>query len=522
MINIPNSILYKFTPDILNNIKNLPGVYIFTNKGNLPIYIGKAKNLYNRIQYYIKQTSLAPRTLLMVNSIFNAIIKYTETEEEAINLEYQLIKKYKPYFNIEYMDDKLSYSILLEIENKIPRVSINSEEFNNGIRYGHFLSRKTAQKFLDNINTDFKIRTCSDKVFKHHEEIKKPCILYELKKCSAPCIINNKNYISNAKKLNTILSGNYNNYIDKLKKDIQKLSNKLKFEQAILLRDRIQFLQKYIAITPTNISNTDILVVVKLIESDYLLSVIYAKVQNNNIIIQFNRIVYKDNINLILNRLNHKKQLIVSSDIQLDIPNSKTESESIMYLKNVATQYLKEYLIQNNKNYKGLHILQKFFNMDTLPIRIECYDISHINGEFVVGSMVVFNEGKAEKQLYRRFKLSIDKNNDYEAIEEILTRRFNNNTDISFSIKPNLIILDGGYGQLKYGLKALKKHNLNIPICGFSKNFNEIWQSTKSQKLPYDSEGLYMLQRIRDEAHRFAISYHKYIRNKNTFNKNIS
>ncbi len=400
-----------------------PGVYIFSDVNNKVIYVGKAINLANRVRSYFSQ-NVSEKTKVLIDQIHHLNRILVNSEVEALLLEAELIKNYRPRFNILLKDDKSYLYIKITTGNPVPVVCLaRREKPKKGVRlFGPFPSSSTVRYVLKMARSIFPYCSCK-------KQPRKPCLYCHLGLCANPYFKENtqsgyKNMINN---LALFLTGHKKQLLTILRKKMQQLSKEENFEEAAKIRDQIEKI-KYITQSIRK-------------PSEYMLQ-----------------------------------------------PN----------------------LLEDLKN-QSLDQLKKQLNLPTSPSRIEGYDISNIQGKFATGSMVVLTDGNINKSQYRHFKIKLDqKPNDVGMMREILQRRFKNNWP-----KPDLIIVDGGLGQLNVALQVIAKFKLKIPAVGLAKRLEEIYLSDGQKiKLPRSSGALQILQTLRDEAHRFAISYHQKLRKK--------
>jgi len=409
----------KLTKQI-NNLPLTPGVYLFKDKRGRILYIGKASNLRNRVKSYFKGPLLETRLNIMVEKIKKIDRILCDSEIEALVLESELIRRYKPKYNIEWKDDK-NFLYIMITKEQFPRVEEVRPPLTEKAQYfGPFTDASAVKNTLKTLRRIFPYRSC-------RRMPTKACLHYFIKRCPSPCIgeISEKDYQKLIKNLIKILSGKKNLVIKQMGKEMKIESVKHKFEKAAVLRDRIANLKKI-------------------------------------------------NQTIIFDEASYKR---IKSD-------------------------------------EALSGLSRLLDLKSLPRRIEAYDVSNISGLSATGSMIVFEDGLPQKKEYKRFKIkSVSGIDDYKMIKEILERRFKQNW-----ISPDLVIIDGGKGQLSTAKNVLAKNKLSIPVIGLAKREEEIvikkGRSFQIIRLPKTSKILQLLQRIRDEAHRFAISYHTKLRSK--------
>lgn len=555
--------------DIQEEIKKLPklpGVYIIKNSLEEIIYVGKAISLKNRVsQYFRSQKNHPPKVRLMVKNTEKFEYIITDSEIEALILEANLIKKHKPKYNILLRDDKQYPYIRINTGEKYPRV-VKSRDKNKkkGKLYGPYTNVTALNTVLEMINSLYKLRTCNLNLNKG-PVLKRPCLNYFIGKCLGPCFqkIDEFEYNKMIEEITLLLEGKREDLLKELEKNMLLSSEKLDFEKAAEYRDKFQaikFITEKQKINKDNDSDRDIIGLARgLHESciqvffiregkiigreNYILSNT-EELSKSDIIESFikqfyitasyipKEIVIEAEIEsreLLESWLTEKKQKKVS----LTIPKKGEKLDTLSMVKKNAFDELKK---RNNikattEEENQLEKIKELLLLEKIPKRIEAYDISNISGINSVGGMVVFENGKPLKKDYRKFKIKLVKGpDDYTSLDEILTRRFKRGIEEqelarsknigleNFSIFPDLIIMDGGKGQVNVGKKVLKKFNLDIPICGLVKddshNTRGIIYNNNEIDIKTDRSLLKLLSKIQDEVHRFAIGYHREIMGK--------
>ncbi len=530
-----------------------PGVYIMHDENNEIIYVGKAKSLRNRVKSYFRSEEKLDRPKTQVLMKHFAYLEYilTNTEKEALILEANLIKKHKPRYNISLKDGK-QYPYIKVTDEEYPRIYLTRNiRRNDGTYYGPYTDATNARKFIDFINKNFKIRTC-----KHMDG---PCLNYQIKQCSGPCVnyITQEEYTKNVKRVKLLLQGKYKTIIKNLKKDMNKFSKNMEFEKAAMVRDQIETIEITLEkqnIQPTEDVNQDIIgiehndneaaVVILSIrggktnkKDDIILKQING-FSDKEILTEFikqyystapvaNEIIVEDDINdkeIITQWLNDK------SDHKVKIKTA--EGGHKLTLIKIAKKNAKISLSENTKEEENpLLTLKDYLNLEKLPYHIEAFDISNISGVHAVASMVVFENGKPKKSMYRKFKMKTPGPNDFAMMREVITRRYSylrddcedKSSEDSMYIRPDLVLIDGGKGQLNMAVEVFKELNINdVPLVGLAKKFEELYVPGRSDPiiLPRKSTALHLLQYVRDESHRFAITFHRNLRKK-AFTKSI-
>ena len=542
----------------LANISNKPGIYQYLNSKNEILYIGKAKNLKKRISSYKKTSSLSNRIQRMVYQINNIETIITKTEAEAFLLESNLIKKKKPKFNIVLRDDKSLPYILITTKNKWPQIlKHRGKQKKIGIYFGPYSSAGVVNKTINSLQKAFLIRSCSDAYFKSRT---RACLLYQIKKCSAPCVkkIEVKDYSKLSNQTILFLKGKNKKIQSDLNCQMENLSSKKLYEKAVSIRDRIRALnqiQEKQSINISSIENADIISIKK---KNYkaCVQIFYFRDGQNlggryyfpsheknekeeNILQSFIGQYYSDKIVtklILLNKKIPEKNLLIKAlnkksdyKIEIEIPFKGQKRIVVKDAEKNAEKELDRKFNEERNNALYLQKLKKDFKLKRIPKTIEIYDISHISGEFAVGAMVSFNKNGFIKNNYRKFNIKekfkrkdiVLKSDDYSMIYEVLKRRLEKSSKI-ISI-PDLIIIDGGKGHLSTALNILNSLNLEkkIDLISIAKgekrnegNENFYIKGNKKIKFKTNDKTLFFLQRLRDEAHRFAITSHRARRSK--------
>ena len=542
----------------LTNISNKPGIYQYLNSKNEIIYIGKAKNLKKRISSYKNTSSLSNRIQRMVYQINSIETITTKTEVEAFLLESNLIKKNKPKFNIVLRDDKSLPYILITTKNKWPQIlKHRGKQKKIGVYFGPYPSAGVVDKTINSLQKVFLIRSCSDSYFKART---RPCLLHQIKKCSAPCVkkIKEKNYLDLSNQTILFLKGKNKKIQSNLNYEMENYSSKKFYEKAASLRDRIKALNQIQEKQSINISSIGDADIISIKKKNYktCVQIFYFRGGQNlggryyfprheenekeeNILQSFIGQYYSDKIvtklilinkkvperSLLINALNKKS----SYKINIEIP---LKGQKKIIVKDAEKNAEKELDRKFDEQKNNIFFLQKIkiaFKLKKIPKTIEIYDISHISGEFAVGAMVSFNKDGFIKNNYRKFNIKgkfkrkdvISKGDDYSMIYEVVNRRLKKSSKtISF---PDLMIIDGGKGHFNTTLNALKNCNLEkkIELASIAKGKkrnegNETFYIKGNKKIKFktNDKTLFFLQRLRDEAHRFAITSHKTRRSK--------
>jgi len=518
-----------------DNLPNKPGVYIMRDETDTIIYIGKAKNLIKRVKSYFREKLDRPKTQILMSHFHSLEYIVTNSEKEALILEATLIKKHSPRYNVQLKDDK-RYPYVKITDEEFPRLVITRNVTKNGVYFGPFTdvgSVKQTVKFLKSL---FKIRTCRN--------MNGPCLNAQIDLCYAPCDgrISKEEYSEIINKIDLFFQGKYSTIVKNLKREMMDAAAKEEFEKAAVIRDQInsieeimekQFVdlvdddldQDVIAIAP---GENEVVVIIMPIRNgkivgrdDFLMSasqydssseIMFAFIQQYY---GYNRHVPKQ---ILLDENIDDKELLEDwlSDLRGNKVKIKVPQKGVkLRLVKMAKKNAEIIKHQKKKMEDALIELKKYLKLEKLPRVIEGYDISNISGKFAVGSKVSFKDGKPNKKKYKHFRMETPGPNDFAMMEELLTRRLKM---VDRDPEPDLIVIDGGKGQLGMACGVLDKLNLtHIPIIGLAKEFEEIFIPNSSRPIiiPKNNKALHLLQQVRDESHRFAITYHRKLRSKN-------
>lgn len=517
------------------NLPKKPGVYIMKDAKCEIIYIGKAKNLINRVRSYFREKLDRPKTQILMSHFDSLEYIVTNSEKEALILEATLIKKHRPRYNVQLKDDK-RYPYVKITNEKYPRLIITRNITKNGIYYGPFTDVTSVKKTVKFLKSLFKIRTCRN--------MDGPCLNSQIDLCYAPCSgeISKEEYDEIINKIDLFFQGKYSVIVKNLKKEMAEAAENEQFEKAAVLRDQItsieeimekQFVdlvdddldQDVIAIAP---NDNEVVVIIMPIRNgkivgrdDFLMSgsqyesnseILFAFIQQYY---GFNRHIPKQ---ILLNEPIDDTELLEEwlSDLRGNKVYIKVPMKGVkLRLVNMAQKNAEIIKHQKKAMENSLIELKKYLKLDKLPRIIEGYDISNISGKFAVGSKVSFKDAKPNKKKYKRFKIETPGPNDFAMMKELLTRRLKM---IDTDEEPDLIVIDGGKGQLGMACEVLDELNLaHIPIIGLAKEFEEIYipNSKRPIIIPKNNKALHLLQQVRDESHRFAITYHRKLRSDN-------
>ncbi len=555
---------------ILATLPTKPGCYLYHNKEGAIIYVGKAINLKNRVRsYFHADASHDSKTRRLVREIADIEWIVVGSELEALILEMNLIKKHRPKYNIRLKDDKRYPYIKIHWGEPYPKVTVTRQMVEDGSRYfGPYTSAWAVYQTLDVLRKVFPYLTCDREITGLD---KRACLYYDIKLCIAPCIgaATQAGYRQMISDLMDFLSGHSEGIVTRLQADMLKASEEMRFEKAAALRDQLKAIQSIIErqkiVFATDYKDSDVLAMArsdgeacvqvffirggKLIGREYFILEGTEDAADAEVMEQFITQFYTEAATvpeqvMLPQELEERKiigQWLRSrrggEKVEFFVPKEGQPQELVKMATENATETLTalkaQWQADAHKQEQSLAELQQALNLSAPPNRIECYDISNTQGTAIIGAMVVFTQGVPDKKLYRKFNIEsvVGAPDDFASMEEMLTRRFRRwrsaqesqeqvgaKQDASFSFLPDLIIIDGGKGQLGRAVEVLEKYDLmgKVPIVGLAKQQEEIFFPHKSESLllPRHSQGLYLVQRIRDEAHRYGITAHRKKRQK--------
>ncbi len=544
-------------------IPDSPGSYQFKDAQGRVIYVGKAASLRHRLaNYFGDPRYMHPRTAQMVAAADSVEWTTVRNEVEALMLEYSLIKEYQPRFNVRLRDDKSYPFLAVTVDEQWPRALVMRGRKRKGTRYfGPYGHAYAIRDTLDELLRSFPIRTCSPSKFHQHERLGRPCLLFHIEKCSGPCVgeIDEMAYRQLVVELCDFLDGDTEPILKRLDAEMRAAATELEFEKAARLRDRLMTVRRAIERQQMVADRHEDLDIIGLAEDELEASVQVFYVRRGRVVGRKGFVVDKVEdltpgglIDRILENLYGEdppqgvpKQVLVpvepddlptyeewlclqrGSRVQIRVPQ---RGDKRALLETVTRNALEEFTrhrlrraSDHNTRSRALTELQEHLGLPEAPLRIECYDMAHLQGTDYVGSMVVLEDGLPNKREYRRFKVHVPGNDDYAAMEEVLTRRLTaylvdqqrpvaERGSGRFAYPPQLLVVDGGKGQLNAAERVVKELGLEheIPVAGLAKRFEEVYVPGRSEpvEIPRGSEALFMLQRIRDEAHRFANTFH--------------
>lgn len=549
--------------NILATLPDRPGCYLMKDREDQLLYVGKAVNLKNRVRSYFhspgQQTQKTRRMVSLIDHIEWIVV---DSELEALILEMNLIKKNRPPFNVQLKDDKRYPYIKISFQDPYPKISVTRQLESDGARYfGPYTSVWAVNQTLDLLRRIFPYHTC-DRDLTGADQ--RACLYYDIKLCPAPCTgkISRDDYRVSMENIASFLSGDTDEIIDSLTAKMNDDAEALRYEAAAIRRDQIRAIERVVErqrIVTTDELNSDVLAMArieneacvqvffirkgKLIGQDYFIMNETEDENDEEILSGFIKQFYSKSVNVpdrMYLPIEIEERRIIQQwlrqdrrnpKVQLQVPKSGNPKELVSMATENAIETLRALKTQwandTHKQSQSLAELETALELPRTPNRIECYDISNTQGTLSVGSMVVFEQGIPRKAHYRRFNIkTVEGPNDFESMTEVLTRRLKRwqsaqekdnriggRIDESFALLPDLIIMDGGKGQLGRAVEVLREFDLfgRISVVGLAKREEELFRPFESDPilLPRRSEGLYLVQRVRDEAHRFAITAHR-------------
>lgn len=556
-------------------IPDSPGVYKFRDEHRRVIYVGKAKSLRQRLASYFQDlANLHPRTRTMVTTAASVEWTVVSTEVEALQLEYSWIKEFDPRFNVKYRDDKSYPYLAVTMNEEFPRVQVMRGQKRKGVRYfGPYGHAWAIRDTVDLLLRVFPVRTCSAGVFKNAARTGRPCLLGYIGKCSAPCVerVSAEEHRDLAEEFCDFMAGRTGTYIRRLEKQMTDAAKEMEYERAARLRDDIEALKKAMeksAVVLADATDADLIAVAE-DELEAAVQIFHVRGgrvrgQRGWVTDKVEAVTTGDLVEHALQQLYGEetgdsvpKEVLVpalpdpvepvqewlterrGANVSLRIPQRGDKKALMETVQRNALQSLALHKTKRASDLttrsRALEEIAGALDLDSAPLRIECYDISHLQGDDVVASMVVFEDGLQRKSEYRRFQIkSFEGQDDVRSMHEVITRRFrrylaekertgewadgesglteDDGRPKRFAYPPQLVVVDGGQPQVAAAKKALDELGIDdIAVCGLAKRLEEVWLPDEDDPvvLPRTSEGLYLLQRVRDEAHRFAITYQR-------------
>jgi len=553
-------------------IPDLPGSYQFKDAEGRVIYVGKAASLRSRVSSYFQDPrNLHPRTAQMVASADSVEWTIVRNEVEALMLEYSLIKEHRPRFNVRLRDDKSYPFLAVTTGEEWPRAMVMRGAKRSGTRYfGPYAHAYAIRDTLDLLLRSFPIRTCSPAKFNQHHRLGRPCLLFHIERCAGPCVgeIDEAAYRTMVDELCRFLEGDTDEVLGRLEAEMHTASTALEFEQAARLRDRLAAVNKAIEKQQMVAERDEDMDVIGIAEDELEAAVQIFHVRRGRVLGRKGFIIDKVEdlepeglVDRILEQMygdvpvtGVPKQVLVPTEsahrevyeewlghlrgsaVKVRVPQRGAKRQLMeTVVRNAAEEFTRHRMKRasdHNTRSRALTELQDLLGLPEAPLRIECYDMAHLQGSDYVGSMVVLEDGLPNKREYRRFKLrNVAANDDYAAMREVLTRRLQAYLDERdrplterdekpgrFAYPPQLLVVDGGKGQLSVARQVVDELGLSdeIPVAALAKRFEEVYtpHADGPIEIPRGSEALFMLQRVRDEAHRFANSFHRERRSK--------
>lgn len=538
---------------------DMPGVYIMKGEEGDIIYVGKAKSLSNRIKYYLSQPwNMDPKTRALVSEVFDIDFIVTDSESEALLLECNLIKQYRPKYNVVLMDDKRYPVIKITTNEEFPRLEIMRKIQRDGASYfGPYPSSQSVKQFLRSMRSIFPIRTCRVEI--KEGDVRKPCLDYHLGWCLAPCAgkVSREAYMEVVRDLCNFLEGKSKGVLKELERKMKEAAEDMRFEEAARIRDRIRALERMMErqrVVSEDMTDRDVIGLARVGSTicALMLSIREGRVVGKR---QWEIVAHMDSSpHEILTSIveqhystanSFPKEIIVGvqipqkeelelwlsglagREVRISVPRRGEKLDLLRMTEENAQVAVREMISRKAPPSIGPEVLElsEVLGLSKPPLRIEAFDVSNIQGESPVGSMVVFEGGKPRKSEYKRFRIKgVEGINDFAMIEEIVRRRFERREEKGWNRLPDLILIDGGKGQLDAAISAMRDTGVEgIPAIGLAKRLEQIFMEGRPDpiELPKDSQALKLLQRIRDEAHRFAIEYHKKLRSKKAMGSSL-
>lgn len=545
----------------LSRLPDSPGVYLMKDASGTILYIGKAINLYNRVRSYFSSTqNLTPKLQRMVSRVADIDFFVATSEQEALILELTLIKQHHPRYNVSLKDDKSFPYLKISVNEEWPRVYVTRRLVEDGGRYfGPFTNAGSVKRTLKLLQNIFPFRLCTKNIT---GKASRPCLEYHLGRCLGPCTgnVQNEDYSQVIKEVILFLEGKQEKVVRDLKARMNRASADTDYEKAALLRDQIDAINQVIEgekIAATIRGEQDVVAFVqerdqayvqvlfirgnKLIGREGFLMQGTQQEEPQRILASFIKQYYSSSQNIpprFLLQYRVEDEAVIKewlqsrrgAKVEIQVPRRGSKKQLIDIAVENARRGLEQLRIKEMVATKSLDDalteIEKELKLDDIPQRMEAYDISNIQGSSAVGSMVVFEKGKPKKAHYRRFKIkTVSGANDYAMLKEVLQRRFKRRdkespaVQESWTVMPDLVLIDGGKGQLNSALSIMKEIGVSVPTVGLAKENEEIFLPRRKDPvvLPRSSPGLQLLQRLRDEAHRFAISYYAKVHQRQAF-----
>lgn len=543
--------------DLSHTIPQQPGIYKYFDAKNELLYVGKAKSLRKRISSYFTKTYTGYKTHELVQRVDRIEFTIVDSEQDAFLLENSLIKQFQPRFNINLKDDK-SYPYIIIKKEPFPRIFLTRRKINDGSEYlGPFTSAGKVRELISFIRQFIPLRTCKLNLSKNNIEKGKfkVCLEYHLGNCKGPCenLQSELEYAEGLQQIRQMLKGNLNPVIQRYKQEMIKLASNLQFEKAEQVRKKIEYLENYQSrsvIVSKHITNIDVFSILK---EDDIAYVNYLMVQNGTIVqthtvelqsrldesdedvLSFAVVNLRESFNSLANEIVVPFEIEnVYDNVVITVPKGGDKKKLLMLSQKNVDYFLQEIKKKKALRLEGksdmqkkqvLYQLQQDLQLRDLPLHIECFDNSNFQGSFPVSAMVCFIDGVPSKKNYRHFNVkTVEGINDFATMKEVVYRRYKRLLAEQQEL-PQLVIIDGGKGQLSAAMESINELNLKgkITVVGLAKNEEEIFfpGDTESFKLPMNGESLKLIRYIRDEVHRFGITFHRNKRSKGTFTNKL-
>ena len=548
-----------------SEIPDQPGVYLFKDRNGRVIYVGKALSLRSRVSSYFQDLgALMARTAAMVETAADVEWIVVANEVESLHLEYNLIKKHRPRFNVRYRDDKSYPYLAITMDEEYPRAMVLRGQKRKGVKYfGPFAHAYAIRETLDLLLRTFPLRTCSQGVFDRCRRINRPCLFYDIGKCAAPCVghVTTEQHRGIAEDLISFLEGHFEPVLKRLDEDMNAASDSQEYERAARLRDQLASVRKAVERQVVVSDRNENFDVIALAEDELEAAIQVFFVRGGRLIGRKGFVVDKveelDTARLLSTFIRDlymgeeeiPREILVpqtpadddvlkqwlaerrEGKIEFRVPQRGEKRVLLETVEQNAKESFAQHKLKRRSDFaaraKQLNALQEALGLPDAPLRIECFDISNTGPTEVVGSMVVFEDGLPKRSDYRRFKVrGVEGQDDFASMAEVVRRRFQRyllDRDAApekgrkFAYPPNLVVIDGGKGQLNAATSVLADLGVQeVSAVGLAKRFEEVYAPGRAEpiRIPRGSEALYLLQHIRDEAHRFAITYHRTLRDR--------
>ncbi|MGH3441667.1 MAG: excinuclease ABC subunit UvrC [Nitriliruptorales bacterium] len=540
------------------SVPDAPGCYLFRDRDGRVVYVGKAKSLRQRLQSYFQAWYLiAPRTQAMLEAARSVEWIVVDSEVEALHLEYNLIQEHRPRYNVRYRDDKSYPYLVLTTSEEVPRARVlRNPRKKADRRFGPFAHAYAIRDTLDLLLRVFPVRSCSQGVYDRAERMGRPCLYYHIGRCAAPCVghISVEDHRALVDRLTRFLEGDTRPTLDRIETEMREAAAELNYEQAAQLRDKLQAARTALEKQQMVLGRPDNLDAVAIAQDELEAAVQVFFVRRGRVVGRKGWTVDKVEeldtpalltaflLELYAERPDEVPPLVLvpetpgdddalsalleelrEAPVELRVPQRGEKRALLETVRDNAREAFQRQKLKRSQDFnarsEALREIQAALDLPEAPLRIECFDISHLAGTEVVGSMVAFEDGLPKRSDYRRFKVRTDRNDDVAAMREVIRRRFaryleEQSTPIDaperkFSYPPNLVIVDGGPAQLSAALDALGSLGVvGISVAALAKRFEELHVPDGGVVvLPRGSEALFLVQRVRDEAHRFALRY---------------